>query len=390
MIKVREEFHKSISDIMKVDKLNEMILRVSNLDWVKVNLNQHLSDSDFSLLKQEFERQMVEGIVKEDGISPTCLSDVESTIKLHVNYLFNFCKFDGIRSKSYYSVLLKWCKLYEKIADKWFYLFYDCVKVWLDYASVNPINSVAFFARDAIPFWCIAKGIEDGKSLSEKVEYKTEIVDFTRGIMNSIKEKAKKKEDLKKLIKKFMVSNGMETTRVEIIDSGFYGSIILELFKSRVLDNSSSVFFFFSKNPCIRGELTIVSQFINRRKEEIPYHFFIILGNSLEALPKLYKTPEIRDFKSNEVIAEKQDILSIFATFSLYRTLYHRSKTHPLGEIDVLKEIKKLVGEIKRRMDRENILPFSLLVRLPSSVESIEFVKNGVFLLVPPIDSLLK
>ncbi len=388
MVKVREEFHKSISDIMKIDKLDEMISRVSNLDWVRVNLNQRLSD--LSSLKQGFERQMVEGIVEEDGISPTYQSDVESTIKLHIKDLFNFCKIDGIRSKSYYNVLLEWCKLYEKIADKWFYLFYDCVKVWLDYASVNPINSVAFFARDAIPFWCIAKGIEDGKSLSEKVEYKTEIVDFTRGIMNSIKEKAKKKEDLKKLIKKFMVSNGMETTRVEIIDSGFYGSVIRELFKSGGLDNSSSVFFFFSKNPCIRGELTIVSQFINRRKEEIPYRFFIMLGNSLEALPKPYKTPEIKDFESNEVIAEKQDILSIFATFSLYRALYRRSKTHPLGEIDVVKEIKELVGEIKRRMDGENILPFSLLAPLPSSVESIEFVKNCGLPPIPPIDSLLR
>ena len=187
-----------------------------------------------------------------------------------------------------------------------------------------------------------------------------------------------------------MVSNGIETTRVEIIDSGFYGSIILELFKSGSLDNSSSVFFFFSKNPCIRGELTIISQFINRRKEEIPYRFFIMLGNSLEALPKPYKTPEIKDFESNEIIAEKQDILSIFATFSLYRTLYHRSKTHPLGEIDVVKEIKKLVGEIKRRMDGENILPFSLLAPLPSSVESIEFVKNCGLPPIPPIDSLLR
>ena len=64
MVKVREEFHKSISDIMKIDKLDEMISRVSNLDWVRVNLNQRLSD--LSSLKQGFERQMVEGIVEED------------------------------------------------------------------------------------------------------------------------------------------------------------------------------------------------------------------------------------------------------------------------------------------------------------------------------------
>jgi hypothetical protein len=316
----------------------------------------------------------------------------ETDIGPSLSYWFSNAVFKSLRSRinsggTYENLLREIIHVADSVAEVWVDLllvFMDCV---LSQCSQQGIAEVCVVSRDATPLLPVGLKLANLSHRGVLVS----LVELNRamfGIPDKILETAtdfdktgsiapSKSSQSAYLLEQF----GSRTKCY--VDIECYGTIIREIYKVQDLGFKPWCLLFASNNPYLSGFLNSLIEYANMRREEIPYKFMWVLGDTLEAFPKPYKHVSLVERDGNHLLLTKRTTLT-YHTFALglYASLYKRTMQNPVEQIDPIREIRKLRSLFlsNEQVQSPIILPHAL----PEWASAWDFLNHWDVGFIPP------
>jgi hypothetical protein len=251
------------------------------------------------------------------------------------------------------------------IIKPWLPVWFNFTKWALHWCRQNSINTLAFLARDALPFFIVANALEPAPRLCLTHVSRTNRPDSTA--LDSV----------------------LRQPAVALIDSGCYGSCINDLRQQRdaLIEPSSqrlATLLYYSRNPQLFGYMNYVmckEMLTNPKTMSDAAEFVIYAGDLLEALPKPYQYLE-----REPAMVEPTDILSFTISLVALGEISSMAKAHTLLDAEEMDDIHEHVWPLYRsyqlsrhRSELRSDFPFSeptpKSLPAPDALAGLEFLE---------------
>jgi hypothetical protein len=218
------------------------------------------------------------------------------------------------------------------------------VKWALETGERQRASDLVFLARDAIPFFVVARQLKARGVASGRLS----LLALNRTMMPRSPQEEAFPGDLRGTdVERFLAAAFATRQRPLLIDTGLYGTLIKPILTSPALPDPSVVFLA-SKNPHIAGYLNRVDPPEEKTDQSSLGPLSELCCDVLENWPKPYTRPCLWDRGGSWVAgARLTDPVSATAALVLYRTLAARARTLDLEALDphaALQRFKSLSG----------------------------------------------
>ncbi|MCK4419916.1 hypothetical protein KAV79_08925 [Candidatus Aerophobetes bacterium] len=340
--------------------------------------------------------------IKKDFIRNMSVELKPTLCSFYLNRLFHNLKKKGKKHKETYSQIFdKFGDLYGRIVKPWIPLYISYVYTVVTMSEKYGIEKIMFLARDAIPFFLIACQLKKRKVWTKKirlVEINRDMIRSAFGMMMTYFSEEWERvypsyatlDDIKGTsLCAYIMSIFNQDDRIAWVETGFYGTILKILIKTKVLIDPLT-FFFSSRNPNIFGYTNAIITTHNLRGGNIPYSFIIVCGDTIETRPKFYsKSRVIEGSSGTRVIANIQDPISVACSFGGYREIIKGASEIDLFTINPEEEILNLYNRFIEVRTNEDVLPVVLPAPTKKWKYSSRWCKEWNLGPIPPMDEMI-
>lgn len=257
---------------------------------------------------------------------------------------------------------------YLGIIKPWIPVWINFTKWALQWCRHNSIDTLAFLARDALPFFVAAIVLDQGPRLY--------LMHVSRAQADSL-----------------AANSILRQPSVALIDSGCYGTCINSLRQQRdALVNGSdhkglATLLYYSRNPQLFGYMNYVMArdiLASPKTMNSAAEFIVYAGDLLEALPKAYQ------YKAkNPTMVEANDILSFTVSLAALSEISHMAEASMLLDIekasDIYDQVRPLYCSYRISRHRTGLCSeFPFDEPTPKALPSFSALAGMNFLEIPP------
>lgn len=221
-------------------------------------------------------------------------------------------------------------RVYREIGAQFADLLIDFVHSALMTSRREGVSETVFLARDAVPFYVIARELTTRGIACQPVS----LLDLNRGMIPAFAAPpTASRVHNEALVVRYLAARFAARERVAIVDTGLYGTLIRATLEMRLFEDPV-VMFFASKNPNIYGYLNGLGGSKTERTAALDA-FGEACCDTVETWPKLYTPSELHfDGQDVRAISAPTDLVSGAASLALYRALAQRARTADLPALE--------------------------------------------------------
>ncbi len=213
-------------------------------------------------------------------------------------------------------------------------------------------TDLVFLARDAIPFYVIARHLKARGLPSARLS----LLDMNRHMMpRSFDEMAFPGDLVDTQAEQYLAEFFKARHKPLLVDTGLYGTLVRPILASQILPDPAVVFLA-SKNPHIAGYLNRLEATGDQRSRSPLCPVSELFCDVLENWPKPYTRAELFcEGVRPEPQARLTDPVSATAAFVLYRTAARRARTCNLTELDPTRALHRFAHRFKGNVLAERL-----------------------------------